>query len=255
MPESNNTKKGISDNSGKGIESTVDIFANRIARKLKQREVEQTESEKAAEVRHALILEGMTTIRKALQETLRINLGDRFALDLDIDDYKGWPRVQLLLLDSLAPEQLDHGIIVSAHERNEMGTIEIHLAGSRCLGRVHLTDRRDFEKLGLVVKKSVREFLDIISTYILNPVRPQDLIAQQTKALEASDEDFLAENLAEEDVFTEDFNKNDNIIVPQEEAPAVPTTHSQPLGNLDFSLTKEEEENGTKKKTSAFAHC
>lgn len=195
------------------LEQTVGAFATRIARKLKERDAQQSESEKAAEVRHNLILEAMNTIRKALQETLRINLGDRFNLDLWVDDWDGWPRVQLVLVDRLAPNRVDYALIVSANDRKETGVIEMNTRSGVSLGKIDLIDRAGLTRLALSLKKAVRQFLDSVAAYVLNPVREEDLVETLSKPIESEDLDPVQANLHSADVFAEhrDYSK-DNVI-------------------------------------------
>lgn len=239
MSDSGSTKRPAAEgDSQSSLESTVDLFSNRIARKLKEKDAKEVESEREAEVRQALMLESMTTIRKALQETLRINLGNRFSLDIEIDDLNGWPRVQLLLTDSLAPEQIDYGIVVSANDRKELGTIEIKLLTGETLGKVHLCDQGEFEKLALILKRAVREFLDIIAAYILNPKRPEELLATQSRALEDPEADVISNKLAGEDVFTEEINPQANIVTADAQDAGQNDEELKELDSLDFDISK-----------------
>ncbi len=201
------------------LESTVGAFATRIARKLKERDVQQSEAEKAAEMRHNLILEAMNTIRKALQETLRINLGDRFHLDLWVDDWDGWPRVQLVLIDRLAPKRIDYSLIVSANDRKETGQIEMMQNNGLVLGKIELSDRAGLTRLALALKKAVRQYLDSVATYVLNPVRPEDMIEILSKPIEAEDLEPVDTRLKSADVFTEniDYSKQNVIAVDDTE--------------------------------------
>jgi hypothetical protein len=205
-----------------GLESTVGVFAHRIARKLKERESVASREEQAAEVRNGLILEAMTTIRKALQETLRINLGERFCFELDIDDWEGWPRVQLSLIDSCTPETIEHALIVTPNDRRGEGSIQISLKSGRFLGSVQLVDRAEMQKLPLVLKKAVREYLDLIANYILNPVKAEHLLAHQSKPIDAGDPDLMAGSLKNSDVFMEEVAANDNRVATVDEVLEVP---------------------------------
>ena len=194
------------------LEDTVGLLANRIARKLKEKDAQQSQQDRATETRKNLILEAMSAIRKALQETLRINLGERFSLDLDIDDCEGWPRIQLCLIDSYAPEQIDHALVASASDRKGLGTIEISTKSGKNLSKVNLTERSDLNKLPAMLKKSVRDFLEIIAVYILNPVRPDQMLQVQAKAIDTGDTDILGSSLKNTDLFEDKVSSNENFV-------------------------------------------
>lgn len=195
-----------------GLESTVGKFADRIARKLKEQGEAKSEAERAADLRKTLILEAMTTIRKALQETLHINLGERFFLDLDIDDWESWPRVQLSLIDSLDPDNINHALAITANDRLGDGRIDIALKGGKVLARANMTSRQELSKLSLLLKKSVRDFLEIVAAYILNPVKPENILAVETKPIETEEPDMISKELRTADVFEEPISSRDNFV-------------------------------------------
>lgn len=193
------------------LESTVDNFASRLQRRLKEKETESDHSERAKEARHGRMLKAMTTIRKALQETCKIKLGDRFSFDLEVNDWEGWPRVELNLIDSFAPERIDYGLIVSANDRNELGTVLLSLRSGEMLGKIQLADPEQFAKLPLMLKRAVRGYLDIIADYVLNPKKPEELLEVQSQRIEDEELDAVDKELQTVDVFSEDhvdYNEN-----------------------------------------------
>ena len=189
--------------------ATVENFASRLKRQLKEQEVANSESAKAAQARQALLLKAMTGVRKALQETARISLGDRFFFELDISDWEGWPRLELQLLDKAAPGLVSHALIATATDRNEQGILQLATRGGTPLAVINLKDETEFSRLPLVLKKSLRTFLDTVSNAVLNPADPAETLAAQTKMLEGTEEQEAGVDLQGEDLFTEESYAGD----------------------------------------------
>ncbi|MBN8550233.1 MAG: hypothetical protein J0M12_13020 [Deltaproteobacteria bacterium] len=194
------TAPGVDESLG----STAETFAGRMQRRLKEQELKDLESRKSVQARHTLMLQAMTTIRKALVGTSRINLGERFSFDLEVNDWEGWPRVELNLVDACAPTRIEHALIITANDRKNLGTVQISTKSGETLARLHLEQQSEMEKLPLVLKKAVRHFLDLISGYILNPPSAQELLEEQSKSLGSTDFDCLDKELGEADLFHED---------------------------------------------------
>lgn len=186
-------------------------------RRIKEQEAKQSESKKANESRRTLMLQAMTTVRKALSATARISMGDRFSFAIEVGDWEGWPRVDLNLVDSLAPERCEHALIITAYDRKGAGTIQLNLRSGEVLARLHVDDPIELEKLPLILKKTVREFLDIVAEYVLNPKSAEDLVEVQSKpinhAIFDTDEqsDPTQNELGTEDLFGQELpERNDN---------------------------------------------
>lgn len=189
------------------LETTVDLFSSRLARKLKERDQDAVAKERAYEMRQAMLLEAMTAVRKALQQTSRIQLGDRFSFALSVDDLDGWPRVTLKLIDLLAPKSTRYAFSVSVLDRNHQGIVEMSAKGSPILNRIPVAEKNDLERVALSFKKSIRGFLDNVAAYVLNPERPEDLLEQESKPIEI---DLLDQKLQKEDLFSEERLPDDN---------------------------------------------
>ncbi len=196
------------------VGTTVEAFADRMKRKLKEQETLADQSRKASDARHALILQSLTTIRKALQETAKITLGDRFSFELDISDWEGWPRLDLNLIDSTNPEIINHALIVTAHDRNELGLIQLNLKSGECIGRVMLKDPEEFEKLPIVLKRAIRKYLDTVTPYILNPAPEKENAEKKAAQPSATTVEDVATNKALQtvDFFVDDQDGQDNIV-------------------------------------------
>jgi hypothetical protein len=196
--------------------NTFSAFENRLQRKLKEQEKKEDVSEQKKKQRHTRMLQAMNTIRKALQDTCKIRLGDRFQFELDVTDWQGWPRVDLNLVDSLAPERTDYALIVSANDRSEKGNIVISMADAKVLATCHLCDIEEMKRLPLVLKKTVRDFLDLVADYVLNPPRPEDILDVQAQEIDV-EEDQVDSSLKEVNVFSDDDLIADKNLVDTEE--------------------------------------
>jgi hypothetical protein len=207
--------------SGSTLESVVDTFANRMQRRLRERAARQDNSQKETELRHNRILQAMNMIRKALQETCKISLGNRFTLELEIDDWEGWPRLELALVDSLIPEQRDYALVVSANDRKKNGAVRINLKSGELIGRFELSDPNELNRIPLVLKKSVRSYLDEIAEHVLNPVDPEETLQVQTRQISLEEEtpDPHAARLKHADLFMEGFDNADENLVADDSSP------------------------------------
>lgn len=188
--------------------NTVGAFANRMRRELAEQEQRDSENQKLREERHNRMLQAMTIARKALQATSKINMGNRFSLELEFTEVDGWPKVELYLADSLAPEMIKYSLQVSANDRNDLGTVMLTTISGEVLGRLQLKDPQELSKMPLLLKKSVRHFLDLAGAYVLNPMTPEEL--ELTKPVETSriedreKIDEVNEKLKDQDLFVDD---------------------------------------------------
>lgn len=213
---------------------TVLSFQNRLQRKLKAQEKAQDVSDRKRDERHKLMLKAMTTIRRAMQDTCKIRLGERFSFELEVSDWQGWPQVELTLIDSVAPTRKDYGLIVSANDRNDLGTIVMTMRPNEVVGKVHLCDAEEFNKLPLLLKRTVRGFLDLIGEYVLNPKKPEELLEVQTQKIEDEQLDEINAALTGVDVFSEDHGPVDDNIVPSEDNEPTPKKAAKKLDDIDL---------------------
>lgn len=233
--------------------STVDSFAAKMNQQLAKREAQESKVERETKQRHNLMFKALTTIRKALQDTCKIKLGQRFAFEIDIKDYKGWPRIDLRLVDALVPEHIEHALIVSANDKEEAGAVEIRDSKGKVLARVELSKPSEFDKIPVLLKRSVRGFLDQAAQYVMNPPNLNETLAGQTKALDVEEEDIEASGhkISREDLFANDIPKqNSNVIALDEfssssaNAPQLKPVHDEeldrPIGNKHLVNSDED---------------
>jgi hypothetical protein len=195
--------------------STVDGFAVRLRRRLDEQAENQSRSAREASERHALMLRALSSMRKALQEAAKLGLGDRFRFRLNVTDWEGWPKVELQLVDVLNASEDLQALIVHAHDRNESGTVQISLRTGEVLARVRLQTASEFDKLPVLLKRSVRHFLDIVMSNVLAP-KPADEIVGAPLAMPSEDPpDSLSQSLKNESVFVdpqEAARGSDNVV-------------------------------------------
>ncbi len=190
--------------------STFDVFENRLQRKLQKKESNDSAAQEATDARHTRMLKAMNTIRKALQDTSRIRLGSRFSFQLDVVDFEGWPKINLTLIDNVAPDRKDFGLVISANDRQGLGTINIVSLPNTVLGRVQLKDPAEMERLPLLLKKSVRDFLDVVADYVLNPKKPEELIDVQARNLDEDEPDSIDTKLSGVELFSDELDIADD---------------------------------------------
>ena len=202
--------KSSGDEKTPGIDSTVGSFASRIRKQLQEQAEQSVESERATKTRHSLMMQAMTNIRRALSEACRIELGERFSFKLETGDWEGWPRVELRLVDSVSPKSLDHALVVTATDRRESGSIIIDTKDGKRLGHVGLLNPDEFPRVQVVLKRALRDFLDTVGAYILNPKKPSEMIEHQTKPIETGSFDVIGAKLENEELFSDEDNYSPN---------------------------------------------
>jgi len=203
------TAKALSNELG----STLEAFNSRMRQRKLEREIRDGESEKAAKIRHALMLEAMTTLRRSLQDVSRIDLGDRFSFSLDADDWGGWPRLQLRLEDSLFPQNDYPMFQIVAHDRNQQGAIEISYGLNKQSEKVSIQQSENLKQLPKALKRCVRIYLDIIEKTIcdaelreVEELERRNLVEVESELSEDTDtKDRITGDLFEDDLFEADF--------------------------------------------------
>lgn len=193
------------------LDSTVGSFENRLQKKLEEQEQQEQQEHNAAKERSARILQALNTIRKALQETRKIKLGKRFHFDLEISDWNGWPRLELNLIDSIAPELQEYGLIVTAHDRKQSGTVEFRSRTGVVYSELSLASDANLTRIPIVLKKSVRNYLDQVAEYVLNPKDEKELLGQSIKLQEQEEKEMSpeAKKLQASNLFAEDEQEYD----------------------------------------------
>lgn len=156
--------------------ATVGTFDIRMKRKLEAQKAEESRTEKEANAREARILSAMTIIRKALQEASRITMGERFHLAIVISDNDGWPKLEVRLIDRLAPQRIDYGLVIGVNDHLSTGLIQFKLRNGETLGELTMANPSEMARLAVVLKGSIRRFLDIVGGYVLKPRKPEELV-------------------------------------------------------------------------------
>ena len=190
------------------LSTTAKAFNTRIQRKKKEQEEAYGQAEKAARYRQLLMINSLLSIRKSLLDVTRIDLGERFKLRLAADDWLGWPRLTLKLQDVEAAGEEYPSFVVTAHDRQATGTVEIIYSEQLPPERLSLTKDSDVKRLPMALKKCVRHYLDAVGELVLKAERQS---TTQDEYLEHQDHSkLLEENRAAEaaitgDVFEETF--------------------------------------------------
>ncbi len=149
------------------LASTARAFNTRIRERKKAQEQALDEAEKAAHVRHGTMIKALVRIRKSLREVIRIDLGERFSFFLQADDWQGWPRLAIRLQDQDLPEEEYPSLVVTAHDRQAKGMIEILYDQNLSASQISLLREQDLQRLPKLLRKCVRTYLDTIADIVL----------------------------------------------------------------------------------------
>jgi len=149
------------------FDAAIGKFQGQVDKQLKQQSGEQLEELESKRLRRAQVLEQMMLIRKSLTTMANLSLGDRFFLELAFDDWEGWPRHRVSLIDSQSLASEFPVFQVVAHDRQNIGTIEITYGSNSTLD-VHQLKSEDAIKdlpnrLNDCAKAHLRAFTQVIA--------------------------------------------------------------------------------------------
>lgn len=209
-------EKPVTEAEGKknsSVSPIVDSFAGKISKRLEEKERAENAHAQATRERYQLIMQGLTIVRKALQEACKIRLGERFSLRSNIGDSEGWPKITLQVHDILAPGWNELFIQAHANDRQGEGLITIENHNGQRLMQLSVSEGDPMQRLPIHLKKALRTFLDQVGSYVLDPRRPEDLLSVQTKQIEAAEgQDTPTPNpLKNQNLFQEDLASSDTV--------------------------------------------
>jgi len=149
------------------LSTTLDAFESRIQLRKSAKKVAESEADKALKARHAALLSTMMNIRRSLSQIAKLDLGDRFSLSLDADDWQGWPRLLVRLEDQLDPRSEYPYLQVVAHDRLEKAFVEFSQSNLPKLEKLSLVDKNDVQRLPAAMKRCVRSYLDLVEKIVI----------------------------------------------------------------------------------------
>jgi hypothetical protein len=215
-----NVKKPVEEQTVTDLKSTVGSITSKIQKQLDEKQQALIGKAIEKKAREERVLQALTTIRKALEATCKIRLGDRFHLSIEVADVHGWPRIWLLLVDHEAPERKDFALIVAAHDRNDAGVIEFRDQESVLMSRISLAEESAVRHLSRILKNTVRIFLTNVADYVVAPKSSVDLVGIANRSTIAPEHDPLVQA----DLFSPDVERPSNVLKPLESNPAEPGT-------------------------------
>ncbi len=185
------------------LETTLNAFSRRLNDKKQQREIQNQKSLHEEFSRHKRMLNAIGSIRKSLIEMTRIELEFKYKLQMVQDDYLGWPRISVKLINLLDPTKELHALTVIANDRNGTGNIEISYRKNEKSIIISVKESSNLSKLPSLIKRATRLYLEDIEEIVLNKYKKEenediDLLTKEEKKAKAS---------IDENLFTED-NKN-----------------------------------------------
>ena len=166
MSDPKNPGEGKPADSFSDFDATVSAFQGRMNKQIKAREEAIQEADEATTRRQMRVLEQMVKIRKSLRQVAELDLGFRFSFKLVLDDWEGWPRMIVQLVDSVNPIAEFAVLQVIASDRLEDGLLEFQYADEKDPETLELGDVRNVRKVPSLLKKCVREHLDMIAELI-----------------------------------------------------------------------------------------
>lgn len=211
---------------GPNLAATFGAFNISIQQKKKVQDALEEAAIQATRQRHSLLLEAMTNIRRSLNDITQVNLGRRFTLALDVDDWQGWPRILISLMDSRDPHGDYPYFEVTANDRNAKGSIEIVFGNPQRPQCVSVTDPIEVRRLPTTLKRCTRVYLDLIGEVVLGAERAteqQEVFAkQQISRLKESEPPTITELSG--DLFSDDYQPSDLL----EQLPQIETLEMLP---------------------------
>jgi len=149
------------------IKKAVDSFQGIIDQKKKAMEEAILETEKTTRKRQTRLINSLVRIRKSMREVAKLDMGDRFKLQLVNDDWEGWPRMVLKIVDSRNPTGELPELIVTSHDRQDSATIEIKYAKKLNAEVVSLAEEGKEAKVSTILKKCLRDHLEMIGDMVI----------------------------------------------------------------------------------------
>jgi hypothetical protein len=150
------------------IKKAVDSFQGIIDQKKKAMEEAMFEAEKTTRVRQDRLIQALVKVRKALRDVAALDMGKRFYLEMKKDDWEGWPRIILRLVDSENPTGELPELVVISHDRQDSGTLEIKYANKLTPITISLADEKQVAKVSNVLKKCLRDHLEMVGDLVVD---------------------------------------------------------------------------------------
>lgn len=146
--------------------STAQAFNARFQIKKKLLEESVGQAEQDTKRRQALMLRIMTEARRSLMDVVKIDLGEQFEFTLDVDDWQGWPRVAVRVINIEEPHSEYPKFIITAHDRKQSATIEV-FPGNRPPIAVRLIEAEAEARFPTTLRRAVRNYLDDVTEFVL----------------------------------------------------------------------------------------
>jgi hypothetical protein len=158
---------GVNQEMFSDLSSTAQAFRTRFNQKKSEQEEQLSLEQQASKKRCALLIQTVSSIRKSLVDVTRIDLGERFHFELVADDWNGWPRIIVRLIDRYNPGSAQSVFQVTAHDRHSSATIEIIYSSHHAPESISLIESANIERLPIILKRCVRAYLDTVEQVIL----------------------------------------------------------------------------------------
>lgn len=149
------------------MDSSAESLQSIIDQKKKVMNQAIQESETKTKKRHLRLIKALIRIRNSLRGIERIDMGERFRLQLVLDDLEGWPRMILKTIDTKNPTNEHEFLVISSHDRQDSGSIVFKSSFEKKAATIALSDPNNLTKLSIQVKKQLRDYLNFIGDKVV----------------------------------------------------------------------------------------
>lgn len=222
------------------LSATTQAFNTKIQRRKREQEKILGEADRLAKQRQILMIQTLTSIRRSLRDVTRIDLGDRFHFSLQADDWQGWPRLIIRLVDGLLPQASYPFLRVTGHDRQARGAIEIEYDPNSPTESISLAVESELKRLPNLLKKCVRSFLDLTGDIVLEAERNTDEVRAEApivnRTLDHFEESKRSDNqpMLSGDVFQDEVPEQDFL----ETLPSLDEVQSLPDADMSILSVK-----------------
>lgn len=166
------------------FDAAISEFQSQVEKQLSEKKEARLENSANARTRRARVLHQMMHIRKSLKNMAKLSLGDRFFIEVIFDDWEGWPRHRVTLVDSMNIGRSFPVFQVISHDRQESGSIEITFGKKSEVEVIQLKESFSIREVPKTINDCSKAHLKFLSKLIdeleettseLSKIKQQDL--------------------------------------------------------------------------------
>ena len=147
------------------ISTLSKAYTSRVQKEKIKHKNEQDKIDLENSIKLQNLLDGMSIIRNAFRDLLKIDFGNHFSLDLIENDYQGWPSLNLLVKDNKNDIEDGPTFLVRASDCNAEVTIDFIISGE--LKTLVIKDHSVVKQIPSYLRKSLRKYLDSVTSFVV----------------------------------------------------------------------------------------